>query len=88
MKRAANDADIIRGKVSIKIKKQADWIVLSEKNRLIASVLDEVKNKLMNMQKSEKYITVLEKLIVDAGTVLDGGMLEVMLNENDSKLVP
>lgn len=87
LNRAANDADIIRGKVSIAIKKQADWIVLSEKNRLINSVLDEVKNKLNNMQKSEKYIHFLKKLIIDAGTVLDGGTLQVILNENDSKLV-
>ncbi|GAI81683.1 unnamed protein product [marine sediment metagenome] len=50
------------------------------------SVLNEVKNRLVNMQKSEEYLPVLEKLIVDAGTVLDGGTLEVMLNENDSSL--
>ncbi len=59
LKRAANDADIIRGKVSIEIKRQAGWIVLSEKNRLITSVLDEVKNRLVNMQKSEKYVRFL-----------------------------
>jgi len=87
LNRAVNDADIIRGKVSIKIKKQADWIVLSEKNRLIASVLGEVKIKLMNMQKSEEYISYIKKLIVNAGIILDGGVLEVILSENDSKLV-
>jgi vacuolar-type H+-ATPase subunit E/Vma4 len=86
LKRAANDADIIRGKVSTDIKRQAGWIVLSEKNRLITSVLNEAKNRLVNIQKSEKYVTVLEKLIVHASTVLGGGMLEVVLNENDSKL--
>ena len=86
LKRAENDAEIIRGKVSTDIKRQAGWIVLSEKNRLITNVLNEAKNRLVNMQKSEKYVTVLEKLIVDAGTVLGGGMLEVVLNENDSTL--
>jgi vacuolar-type H+-ATPase subunit E/Vma4 len=86
LKRAANDADIIRGKVSTDIKRQAGWIVLSEKNRLITSVLNEAKKRLVNMQKSEDYVTVLEKLIVHASTVLGGGMLEVVLNENDSKL--
>lgn len=86
LKRAENDADIIRGKVSTDIKRQAGWIVLSEKNRLITSVLNETKNRLVNMQKSEKYVTVLDKLIVDSGTVLGGGMLEVVLNENDSTL--
>ena len=86
LKRAENDAAIIRGKVSTDIKRRAGWIVLSEKNRLITSVLNEAKNRLVGMQKSEKYVTVLEKLIVDAGAVLGGGMLEVVLNENDSTL--
>jgi vacuolar-type H+-ATPase subunit E/Vma4 len=86
LKRATNDSEIIRGKVSTDIKRQAGWIVLAEKNRLITSVLDEAKNRLVNMQKSEKYVTVLEKFVVDACTVLGGGMLEVVLNENDSRL--
>jgi vacuolar-type H+-ATPase subunit E/Vma4 len=86
LKRAENDAEIIRGKVSTDIKRHAGWIVLSEKDRLITSVLNEAKNRLVSMQKSEKYIPIIEKLIVDAGTVLEGGMLEVLLNENDSAL--
>lgn len=86
LKRAENDADIIRGKVSTDIKMKAGWIVLSEKNRLIASVLNEVKNRLVSMQKSKEYVSVLEKLIVDAGAVLGGGVLEVLLSEKDSKL--
>jgi len=86
LKRATNDAEIIRGKVSTDIKIQAGWTVLSEKNRLITSVLTEAKNRLGNLQKSEKYITVLEKFVVDAGIVLGGGMLEVVLNQNDSRL--
>lgn len=86
LKRATNDAEIISGKVSTDIKIQAGWTVLSEKNRLITSVLTEAKNRLGNLQKSEKYITVLEKFVVDAGIVLGGGMLEVVLNQNDSRL--
>jgi vacuolar-type H+-ATPase subunit E/Vma4 len=86
LKRAENEADIIRGKVSTDVKRRTGWIVLFEKDRLIISVLNEVKNRLVNLQKSEKYLPVLEKLIVDAGIVLDGGTLEVMLNENDSSL--
>jgi len=87
LKRAENDADIIRGKVATDIKRRAGWIVLSEKNRLITNVLNEVKKRLVNLKKSEGYVPVLEKLIVDAGAVLGGGMLEVVLNENDSTLV-
>lgn len=86
LKRAENEADIIRGKITTDIKRRAGWVVLFEKDRLIISVLNEVKNRLVNLQKSEEYLPVLEKLIVDAGTVLDGGTLEVMLNENDLSL--
>ena len=86
LKRAENEADIIRGKVSTKIKRRASWLVLSEKNRLITSVLTEVKSRLVKMQDFEEYVPILEKLIVDAGAVLGGGLLEVLLNENDTKL--
>jgi len=86
LRRAETEADIIRGKVSTDIKRRTGWVVLFEKDRLIISVLNEVKNRLVNLQKSEEYLPVLEKLIVDAGTVLDGGTLEVMLNENDLSL--
>ncbi|MDH5691208.1 MAG: V-type ATP synthase subunit E family protein [Candidatus Bathyarchaeota archaeon] len=86
LKRAENEASVIKGKVTTDIKRRAGWLVLSEKERLVTSVLNEVKNRLVNLQKSEEYLPVLEKLIVDAGTVLDGETLEVMLNENDSSL--
>ena len=86
LKRAENDVDIIRGKISTDIKRQAAWIVLSEKNRLITNVLDEVKNRLENLRKSKKYVKILEKLLIDACIVLEGGTLEVVLNEKDSTL--
>ena len=86
LKRAENEADIIRGKVSTDIKRRAGWIVLSEKDRLITSVLTEAKNKLVNMQNSKEYFLILEKLIVDSAAVLDGGILEVLLNKKDSAL--
>jgi vacuolar-type H+-ATPase subunit E/Vma4 len=86
LKRAENEAEIIRGKVSTDIKRRAGWIVLSEKDRLITSVLTEAKNKLVNMQNSKEYFPILEKLIVDSAAVLDGGILEVLLNKKDSAL--
>jgi vacuolar-type H+-ATPase subunit E/Vma4 len=86
LKRAENEAAVIKGKVTTDVKRQAGWLVLSEKERLVTSVLNEVENRLVNLQKSEEYLPVLEKLIVDAGIVLGGGTLEVVLNENDSSL--
>ena len=87
LKKAENDAEIIRGKVSTEIKRKAGWIVLSEKNRLISSVLDEVKKRLEKKQDSENYAKILENLIIDAGVVLGGGILEVILNQNDTKTI-
>jgi len=86
LRRAENEADIIRGKVTTDVKRRTGWVVLFEKDRLITSVLNEVENRLVNLQKSEEYLPVLEKLIIDAGIVLGGGTLEIMLNENDSSL--
>lgn len=86
LKRAENVLDVIRGKVTTDIKRRASWMVLSEKEHWVTTVLNEAKNRLVNLQKSDEYLPVLEKLIVDAGTVLDGGTLEVMLNENDLSL--
>lgn len=85
LKRAENDAEIIGGKVSTEIKRQAGWTVLSEKNRLIQNVLDAVKIKLVNLKKTD-YVPVIENLIVEAGTVLGGGLLEILLTDKDSTL--
>ena len=86
LKRAETEAAVIKGRVTTDIKRRAGWVVLSEKERLVTSVLNEAKNRLVNLQKSEEYLPFLEKLIVDAGIILGGGTLEVLLNENDSSL--
>ena len=88
LKKAKNEASIIEEKIYTDVKRQSGWTVLTEKNRLITNVLDEVKNRLLQMQQNpRKYSKVLEMLIVEAGKVLGGGELEISLNENDSKLV-
>ena len=84
--KAENDANIISEKISTDIKNQAGWIVLAEKERLISEVLNNVKNKLRALQKSQKYTKVLEGLIIKGGIVLGGGVLEILINKNDSKL--
>ncbi|MDG6222767.1 MAG: V-type ATP synthase subunit E family protein [Candidatus Bathyarchaeota archaeon] len=86
LKRAQNEAELIRLKTITDIKRQADWIVLSEKNRLIENVIDSVKQRLMDLEKTSKYVPLLEKLTVEAGSALGGGMLTVFLNKTDSKL--
>ncbi|UCE28522.1 MAG: hypothetical protein JSV85_04365 [Candidatus Bathyarchaeota archaeon] len=84
LKRAESEAEIVRGRIATDTKKKASWLVLSEKEHLVTDVLDEVKRKLGDLQKSEKYGSILERMIVDAGEILGGGRLEVMLNKNDS----
>ena len=87
LKKAKNDATIIGEKIYTDVKRQSGWTVLTEKNRLMTMVLEEVKNRLLDMQKSSrKYRKVIERLIVNAGIVLGGGLLEILINENDSGL--
>jgi len=84
--RARNESDITRGMVFTDIRRKAGWMVLSEKERLMANVLDEAKSRLTALAKTEKYIPALERIILDAGIALGGGELQIILNERDSDL--
>ena len=86
LKRAESEVEAIKEMVPTDAKRKAGWMILSEKERLVTGVLDEVKTKLEALSQSEKYIPILEKMILDAGIVLGGGKLEVSLNERDSAL--
>ncbi len=86
LKRTESEVKALREMVPTDAKRKAGWMVLSEKERLVTSVFDKVKTKLEVLSRSEKYIPVLEKTILDAGIVLGGGELEVSLNERDSGL--
>ena len=65
---------------------EANWLVLSEKERWIAAVLDEAKKRLETLTRSKEYLSILEKLITEAGSILGGKELSVLLNERDSTL--
>lgn len=86
LKRAEGEVEVIKGTVFTEAKRNAGWMILSEKDRLVTTVLDEVKTRLRALTQSGDYVPTLEKIIVDAGTVLSGGTLEVFLNEHDSTL--
>lgn len=85
-KRAESEVGVIKGRVIADAQRRADWMILSEKERLISNVLSEVKKRLNELSKSEKYVHVLEKMVIDAGIVLGGGELQVALNRDDSSL--
>ncbi len=86
LKKTESEEATVRGTVFTDVRRKASWSVLSEKERLVNSVLDEVKTRLGALSQSKKYISILETLIVDAGTVLGGEALEILLNKRDSTL--
>ena len=65
---------------------EANWLVLSEKERWITAVLDEAKSKLEILTRTTGYLPILEKLITEAGIILGGKGLEILLNGRDSTL--
>ena len=75
-----------RETVFAEAKLKASWMVLAEKNHAIIRVLDEVKARLEALANSEDYTSILERIIVDAATVLGGGELEVLLSDKDSSM--
>jgi vacuolar-type H+-ATPase subunit E/Vma4 len=86
LQNAKTESELIRVTMLGDVKRKADWSVLSEKDRLIATVMSKTKSRLLELAKSQKYLPLLEGLIVQAGTALGGGNMQVALNEHDSKL--
>jgi len=85
-KKAESEVELnkLRSMANAKIK--ANWVILSKKETWIDNVLNEAKNKLKILTQSKKYLPILEKLITEAGVILGGKELEVLLNEQDSAL--
>lgn len=86
LKKGQNDAEAIRRTVISDAKRQVKWSVLSEKEVLIDHVLKEVKNRLDAFSTTDKYISFLEKLIVETGISLGGGRLKILLSKKDLSL--
>ena len=59
---------------------------MSKKETWIDNVLTEEKKELKKLTKSKKYLPILEKLITEAGIILGGKELEILLNSQDSAL--
>jgi vacuolar-type H+-ATPase subunit E/Vma4 len=83
-KKAESEVELnkLRSMANAKIK--ANWVILSKKETWIDNVLNEAKNELKILTQSRKYLPILEKLITEAGVILGGKELEVLLNEQDS----
>src|SRR3990170_3256523 len=86
LKKAESEAEVDKLRSIANAKIKANWTLLSKKECCIVAVIDEVKNKLRILTQSKEYIPILEKLITEAGIILGGKQLEVLLNERDSTL--
>jgi vacuolar-type H+-ATPase subunit E/Vma4 len=86
LKKAESEAELSKLNSMANAKIKAKWVILSKKETWIDNVLNEAKNELKILTQSKKYLPILEKLITEAGVILGGKELEVLLNEQDSTL--
>jgi vacuolar-type H+-ATPase subunit E/Vma4 len=86
LKKAESEAELNKLNSMANAKIKANWVILSKKETWIDNVLNEAKNELKILTQSKEYISILEKLIKEAGVTSGGKELEVLLNEPDSTL--
>jgi len=60
-----------------------NWMILSEKEKVIDRVFDEVKKKLREFTRTNEYDKILESLIEEGAIAAGGGELQVHLNSYD-----
>ena len=65
---------------------KAKWLILEKEHKMIDKVLNQVKDELITLIKTEKYAQVLENLIIEGSIILDAADVEVILNDRDSNL--
>ena len=85
-KKAQNNSEIIKLRDKSSAESKAKWLILEKKHVLIENVLNQVKDELRMRIKTDKYVHVLENLIVEGGIIVGATDLEVILNERDSTL--
>ncbi len=86
LKKAESEAETNKLNSIANSKIKAKWVILSKKETWIDNVLNEAKNELKTLTQSKKYLPILEKLITEAGVILGGKELEILLNMHDSAL--
>ena len=94
IKKANEDAKAILGKAHstaetttiskiANAKNKANWVGLSKKEKWINTVLKEVKNRLEEIRQTKKYPAIIEQFILEAGILLEGGELVIVLSDRD-----
>jgi vacuolar-type H+-ATPase subunit E/Vma4 len=86
LKKATNEVNMERLNKIANSKITSNWIVLSRKEEIISSVIKEAKKRLYELTKSKKYVSILEDLTIKAGIIIEDDKIEVLLNEEDSKM--
>ena len=85
-KKAQNDSMIIKLRDTTAAESKAKWLILEKKHALIEIVLNQVKDELLMRIRTDKYVHILENLIVEGGIIIGATDLEMILNERDSNL--
>lgn len=86
LNRGRREVDILWKRIISEAEREAKWVILTEKEQLINKVLDMLKEKLQSLHNSKYYVKLLENMIVEAGTTIEGGHLLVQLNKRDEKI--
>ena len=86
LKKVESEAELNKLNSMANAKIKANWVILSKKETWIDNVLNETKNNLRILAESKEYVPILKKGIIEAGIILGGKELEVVLNEKDSAL--
>ncbi len=85
-KKAQDELSIIKLRKIASTESKAKKLILEKKHKMIENVLEQVKNELRSLTKTDKYVHILENLIIEGGFIVGAKNLEVLLNEKDSTL--
>jgi len=85
-KKAQSDSVLIKLRDIASAERKAKWVILEKKHTLIENILNQVKDELNSLIKTDKYVHVLENLIMEGGIIVGEPDLEVIFNERDSTL--
>lgn len=83
---AREEAARIRRSMLANAKIRVNWGILVEKEKLIDQTLELVMKELVQFTKSSAYNDFLEKISVASAKILNGGEIELLLNERDANL--
>ncbi len=86
-KKAQNNCMIIKLRNKASAENKAKKLILEKKHALIENVLNQVKDELRTLVKTDKYIHVLENLILEGGINLGAKDLELRTRIKTDKYV-